>query len=182
MNLVVNGDAESGAGGTATPVGSVTGWSIRQGAPSLVNYSLGGGYPTPSTPGPGNRGSRFFSGGNSPVTELVQDIAIPADVDGGSVRYALAGWLGGYLGQEDGVQLSVEFRDAKGAPLALSVLGPVTAAERGFRTALLQRTAASAVPPGTRGARVRLVFTRAGGTSNDGYADSISLTLTEGTA
>lgn len=73
----------------------------------------------------------------------------------------------------------MEFRDAKGTPVALSVLGPVTATERGSRTALLKRTASATVPPGARTARVLLVFTRSGGgTSNDGYADAVSLTLT----
>ncbi|WP_455362496.1 phosphoesterase [Streptomyces sp. SYSU K21746] len=185
MNLVVNGDAESGPGGTAQPVGAVTGWVIKQGAPALINYSLGGGYPTPADPGPAQRGSRFFSGGNSPRTALVQDIALPAAgptgqaaVDAGQVRYAVSGWLGGYATQEDGVRLSVEFRDAKGTPVALSVLGPVTAGERGSRTALVERKAQAAVPPGARTARLLLVFTRTGGgTSNDGYADAISLTL-----
>ncbi|MFE3434463.1 phosphoesterase [Streptomyces sp. NPDC059171] len=184
MNLVVNGDAESGPGGSAEPVGSVNGWRIAQGAPALIDYSLGGGYPGPSDPGPAQRGSRFFSGGNAPRTALVQDIDLPragatgrAAVDAGRVRYAVRGWLGGYAGQEDGVRLSVEFRDAKGTPVALSVLGPVTAGERKGRTALLERKAASTVPPGARSARVLLVFTRSGGTSNDGYADAISLTL-----
>ncbi|GAB2948563.1 MULTISPECIES: phosphoesterase [unclassified Streptomyces] len=184
MNLVVNGDAESGPGGSAEPVGSVNGWRIAQGAPALIDYSLGGGYPGPSDPGPAQRGSRFFSGGNAPRTALVQDIDLPragatgrAAVDAGRVRYAVRGWLGGYAGQEDGVRLSVEFRDAKGTPVALSVLGPVTAGERKGRTALLEREAASTVPPGARSARVLLVFTRSGGTSNDGYADAISLTL-----
>lgn len=186
MNLVVNGGAESGPGGTAEPVGTVTGWVIRQGAPALIAYSLGGGYPTPADPGPAQRGSRFFSGGNSPRTSLVQDIALPAAgatgqaaVDAGRVRYAVGAWLGGYATQEDGVRLSVELRDAKGTPVALSVLGPVTAAERGSRTGLVERKHSAAVPPGARTARVLLVFTRSGsGTSNDGYADGISLTLT----
>jgi hypothetical protein len=186
VNLVVNGDAESGPGGTAEPVGAVTGWVIRQGAPALIGYSLGGGYPTPADPGPAQRGSRFFSGGNAPRTALVQDIALPAAgatghaaVDAGRVRYAVGAWLGGYATQEDGVRLSVEFRDAKETPVALTVLGPVTAAERGSRTGLVARKASAAVPPGARSARVLLVFTRTGGgTSNDGYADGISLTLT----
>lgn len=186
MNLVVNGDAESGPGGSAEPVQGVTGWVVREGAPALIAYDLGGGYPMPSDPGPADRGSRFFSGGNSPRTALVQDIALPsrgatgrAAVDAGRVRYTLAGWLGGYAAQEDGARLSVEFRDAKGTPVALSVLGPVTVAERGSRTALLKRTASATVPPGARTARVLLVFTRnGGGTSNDGYADAVSLTLT----
>ncbi|MCX4819320.1 phosphoesterase [Streptomyces sp. NBC_01142] len=186
MNLVVNGDAESGPGGSAEPVGTVTGWVIGQGAPALIAYSLGGGYPTPADPGPVQRGSRFFSGGNTPRTTLVQDIVLPAAgatgraaVDAGRVRYAVGAWLGGYAAQEDGARLSVEFRDTRGTPVALSVLGPVTAAERGARTGLVERTAAAAVPPGARSARVLLVFTRTGGgTSNDGYADGISLTLT----
>ncbi|MGA4843680.1 phosphoesterase [Streptomyces sp. G45] len=185
MNLVVNGDAESGAGGTADPVTGVRGWQVVQGAPALVAYSLGGGYPTPADPGPARRGSRFFSGGNSPRTALVQDVALPkggptgrSAVDAGRGGYTLTAWLGGYAGQEDGARLSVEFRDAKGTPVALSVLGPVSAAERGGRTALLERTAEALVPPTARSARLLLVFTRSGGgTSNDGYADALSLTL-----
>ncbi|UQA91929.1 phosphoesterase [Streptomyces halobius] len=190
MNLVVNGDAESGPGGTPEPVGSVTGWRITQGAPALIGYAFGGGYPTTGDPGPAQRGSRFFSGGNSPRTALIQDIVLSADgtsgrtaVDAGKVRFTLAAWLGGYATQEDGARLSVEFRDAKGTPLALAVLGPVAATERGSRTALVERKATAAVPPGARSARLLLVFTRTGsGTSNDGYADAISLTLTPTTA
>ncbi|MFD3525586.1 phosphoesterase [Streptomyces sp. NPDC058653] len=187
MNLLVNGDAEKGPGGTAEPVGSVVGWKVRKGAPALVGYDVGDGYPTPGDPGPGGEaGARFFSGGNSPVTVLVQETVLPASgatghraVDAGRVRYVLSGWLGGYAGQEDGVRLSVEFRDRAGTPLALSVLGPVGAAERGHATALLERSAEAAVPPGARSAFVQLSFTRSGGgTSNDGYADGISLRLT----
>lgn len=185
MNLVVNGDAESGPGGSAEPVGSVTGWVVAQGAPALVGYDVGGGYPTAAAPGPARRGSRFFSGGDSPRTVLVQDIALPTAgpagrgaVDAGRVRYTLTAWLGGYAAQEDGARLSVEFRDEAGTPTALSVLGPVTAAERGARTGLLERTASAAVPPGSRSARLLLVFTRSGGTSNDGYADAMTLGLT----
>ncbi|MGW7066760.1 phosphoesterase [Streptomyces sp. NPDC054855] len=185
MNLVVNGDAESGVGGTADPVSKVHGWKVTQGAPALIAYSLGGGYPTASDPGPARRGSRFYSGGNSPRTALVQDVDLPRSgptgrraVDGGKVRYTLAGWLGGFASQEDGARLSVEFRDAKGTPIALSVLGPVSAADRQSKTGLLERTAEAAVPPTARSARVLLVFTRGGsGTSNDGYADALSLTL-----
>ncbi|MCT2591446.1 phosphoesterase [Streptomyces sp. N2-109] len=184
MTLVVNGDAENGPGGTPEPVRSVTGWRITQGAPALINYDLGGGYPTPQDPGPAARGSRFFSGGNSPRTALTQDIELPrrgttghAAVDAGGVRYTVTAWLGGYATQEDGARLSVEFRDARGTPLALSVLGPVTAGERDGRTALVESTDSATVPPGARGARLLLVFTRSGGSSNDGYADAISLTL-----
>lgn len=185
MNLVVNGDAETGPGGTAEPVDTVHGWRLTQGAPALVPYDLGGGYPTPDDPGPTTRGTRFFTGGNSPRTALLQDIELPATgatghqaIDAGRVRYTLTAWLGGYADQQDGARLSVELRDTRGTPLALSVLGPVTAEERAGRTALLERTATAAVPPGSRTARLLLTLTRAGGTSNDGYADAVTLALT----
>lgn len=185
MNLVVNGDAESGPGGSAEPVAEVAGWKVAEGAPALIAYSLGNGYPGAADPGPADRGTRFFSGGNSPRTALVQDIALPRNgatgwrhIDAGRVSYTLSGFLGGYAAQEDGARLSVEFRDAQGTPVALSVLGPVTAAERLSRTALVERTATARVPRTARTARVLLVLTRSGGgTSNDGYADAISLTL-----
>ncbi|GAA2127532.1 hypothetical protein [Streptomyces synnematoformans] len=184
MNLVVNGDAETGPGGTAEPVGTVHGWRLTQGAPALVRYDLGGGYPAPGDPGPARRGSRFFTGGNSARTALVQDVDLPrhgatgrAAVDAGRVHYTLTAWLGGYAAQQDGARLSAELRDAHGTPLALSVLGPVTAEERGGRTGLLERAATAAVPPGARSARLLLTFTRAGGTANDGYADAVTLTL-----
>lgn len=184
MNLVVNGDAETGPGGTAEPVGTVHGWRLIQGAPALVGYDLGGGYPTPDDPGPATRGTRFFTGGNSARTALVQDIDLPRDgatgheaIDAGRVHYTLTAWLGGYADQQDGARLSAELRDAHGTPLALSVLGPVTAEERAGSTALLERTATAAVPPGARTARLLLAFTRAGGTANDGYADAVTLDL-----
>lgn len=181
VNLVVNGDAESGPGGAPEPTHSVVGWTVKEGAPALIGYDVGQGYPTASDPGPPQRGSRFFGGGNSPRTALAQDIELPERdaIDAGRVRFALTGWLGGYATQEDGVRLSVEFRDGKGTPVALAVLGPVTAEERESETGLVKRTAKAAVPGGARTARVLLVLTRSGsGPSNDGYADGISLTLT----
>ncbi|MFE1782030.1 phosphoesterase [Streptomyces sp. NPDC059506] len=185
MNLIVNGDAEAGPGGTADPVARVTGWRVVEGAPALVGYDVGQGYPTAADPGPPRRGSRFFSGGESPRTVLVQDVELPAAgrtgrgrVDAGHVRFTVSAWLGGYAAQEDGARLSVEFRDAAGTPVALAVLGPVTSGERQGRTGLVERSATAALPPGARTARVLLVLTRTGtGTSNDGYADAISLTL-----
>ncbi|MBB5936143.1 phosphoesterase [Streptomyces zagrosensis] len=186
MNLVVNGDAEAGPGGNVEPVASVTGWAVTQGAPALIGYDIGGGYPSPADPGPARRGSRFFSGGNSPRTALVQDVRLPRHgrtgrraVDQCAVRFTAAAWLGGYAGQQDGARFSVEFRDAHGTPLALAVLGPVAAGERENRTGLVERTSTGTVPPRSRTARLLLVFTRSGGgTSNDGYADALSLTLT----
>ncbi|MDT0378115.1 phosphoesterase [Streptomyces sp. DSM 42041] len=184
-----NGDAEQGPGGTDAPVDAVTGWKVTEGAPALIRYDFGEGHPGPKDPGPPRRGSRFFAGGTSPRTTLLQDVALPTDgatgrgaVDAGGVRFRAAAWLGGFGDQEDGARLSVEFRDGRGTPVALAVLGPLTATERDGRTGMFERTAEAAVPPGARSVRLVLALTQDGGAANDGYADALSLTLHGGSA
>lgn len=177
-NLIVNPGADAGPGGTGQPTPTVPGWSTVEGAPAVIAYGASG-YPTASSPGPADRGANLLGGGDSPRTRLSQQLTLPltAQVDAGAVAFDFGGWLGGYAGQDDGVRLSVEFLDAAGRPLGVVVLGPVTATERGGTTGLLRRGLRGTVPPGSRTARVLLLFTRDGGTSNDGYADSLWLTL-----
>lgn len=184
-----NGDAELGPGGTDAPVTAVPGWKVTEGAPALVGYGFGGGLPGPSDPGPPRRGNRYFAGGTTPRTTLLQDVALPESgatgrkaVDAGRVRFRAVAWLGGFEEQEDGARLSVEFRDDRGTPVALAVLGPVTSTERSGRTGTFERTAEATVPPGSRSARIVLALTQHGGDTNDGYADALSLTLHEPTA
>lgn len=179
-----NGDAEQGPGGSDEPVTSVTGWEIVEGTPTLIGYDFAKGLLTRQDPGPPRRGSRYFAGGTAARTTLLQDVALPADgvtgraaVDAGTVRFRAAAWLGGPGDQQDGARLSVEFRDAAGVPVALAVLGPVTAEERNHLTGTYERTAEAAVPPGARTARVLLALTRDGGDTHGGYADALSLVL-----
>ncbi|WP_211277983.1 hypothetical protein [Couchioplanes caeruleus] len=179
-NLIANGGAESDPGGTGQP-SAVTGWTVLEGAAAVVAYGTPG-YPAPGGPGPADRGRNFLSGGTSARTRLTQLVTLPgtAQIDAGTTRFDFAGWLGGYAEQDDGVRLSLEFLSAAGTPLGLCVLGPVTATDRGRATGLLRRAGAGTVPPSSRTARVLLLFTRDGGTFNDGYADSLSLSLTAG--
>ncbi|MFI5491316.1 hypothetical protein [Actinoplanes sp. NPDC051859] len=179
-NLIANGGAESDPGGTGQP-SAVTGWTTSEGTAAVVAYGTPG-YPTAGGPGPQDRGRNFLTGGNSALTRLTQVVTLPdpAQIDAGTTRFDFTGWLGGYAGQDDGARLSLEFLSATGAPLALSVLGPVTATQRGSVTGLLARSGSGTVPPGSRLARVVLLMTRDGGTANDGYADDISLVLTAG--
>ena len=58
-----------------------------------------------------------------------------------------------------------------------TTIGPVTPAERESVSNLLPRTAAFAVPAGTRSIRVTITATRAQGDYNDGYVDNVSLSL-----
>jgi hypothetical protein len=177
-NLIANGGFESDAGGAGQP-SAVTGWSTLEGAAAVIAYGTAG-FPTATGPGPADRGRNFAGGGTAARTRLRQQVSMPwaGQIDAGVVRFDLAGWLGGYADQDDGARLSCEFLDAAGVPLGVCVLGPVTAAERGQVTGLLRRGQTGVVPPGSRTARTVLLFTRDGGTSNDGYADSLSLVLT----
>ncbi|HUQ55361.1 hypothetical protein [Lentzea sp.] len=162
--LIANGDAEQG----------LTGWLTVAGAPVVLRYDTGQGYPGPADPGPAQRGAAFFGGGDTPLSTLRQTVTLPRRAS----RFEVSAWLGGYAAQQDGARLSVEFLDSGGTPRGLVVLGPVTAEERAGRTGLVERTARGTVPPGSRTAVVTLQMTRSGGgTSNDGYADNISFTV-----
>ncbi|MFD5565636.1 alkaline phosphatase family protein [Kitasatospora griseola] len=183
-NLIVNGDAEcadasvSGYDGVTLP-----GWQAV-GVPTAVAYGAPNGFPSTGTPGPGNRGNAFFSGGPVGSSTLSQtaDVSAAADrIDAGGVTYNLSGWLGGYAVENSTATLTATFRGGSGASLGTTRIGPVSATDRGLTTALLQRTATGTLPAGTRSIAVALQLTRessrTGTAYNDAYADNLSLTI-----
>src|SRR5581483_5699010 len=148
-NLIVNGDAEAGPGAPDdASVVPVPGWST-EGNFTATQYSLPGS-PTPSDPGPADRGVNYFIGGPSnSASRAVQVVDVSgraAAIDGGGVTFTLSGYLGGYGSQGDSAVLTATFRDASGTPLGSAAIGPVTPAERSGQTGLLQRTASGSVP------------------------------------
>ena len=177
VNLIVNGDAEAGPSSPAPPPG----FTVVGGARAL-DYANGGGFPTASTPGPTDRGLNFFYGGNSAVSSLSQTIGLTAAdglvIDAGLASYDLRGYLGGFAGQNDNARLTADFRDSSDLSLGMATIGPVLNADRGGVTALILQETIGAVPIGTRSIDVTILFTRTAGTSNDGYADNLSLVLT----
>lgn len=179
-NLIANPGAEDGPGGTGGPVASIPGWHVLDGSATVIRYDADSGYPRLSDPGPSQRGRQFFGGGPVPRTRLAQDIVLPdpSGIDKARVRFSFSGWLGGCAGQQDGARLSLEFRNRSGNPTGLVVLGPATSADRSSLTGFVERRATGTVPPYSRWARIVLLFTRTGGSSNDGYADELTLTLT----
>ncbi len=113
------------------------------------------------------------------LTQHVDVSGSAGTIDAGSTSYNLDGWLGGYLSQSDNAKVTVTFRNAAGTVLAgKGQIGPVTPTDRGGVTGLLRRSFSGVVPVGARSADVVVTATRSGGTNNDGYADSLSLTLT----
>jgi hypothetical protein len=181
-NRLVNGNAEAGIAGPGHPTTvAIPGWTVAGGM-STIGYSVGGGYPTATSPGPSARGAAFFSGGTAATATLTQTVSLSTtatDVDAGSVDYALTGWLGGYLTQTDYAKVVITFKNSGGTSLGTAQIGPVTPADRGDVTGLLQRTAAGGVPVGARSITVTVTAARDSGTNNDGYADNLSLVLSK---
>lgn len=179
-NLLVNGDAESVAA-ASSGVTSFSGWTT-DGNVTILQYGVGD-YIAPSSPGPASRGNNFFYGGSVGTSSVSQSVSLSfaaTAIDAGSASYTLSGWLGGWSGQDDSVTVTAAFFDASQKLIgSSSTIGPVSAAERGSVTALLERSATAVVPSGARSVTVTMAFSRASGSANDGYADNISLILAQ---
>lgn len=179
-NLLTNGTAEAGEGSpdgyTVLPVPKWT----TEGNFTVVLYGAPA-FPAADSPGPAKRGLKFFSGGpDNPQSTMRRTLnlkPLAADIDTGTVKGTLSGYLGGYASQEDHADVAVTWVDATGAELGTTALQTVTATDRGGVTGLLKRKAVATVPSGTRSARVVVTMTRTEGAYNDGYADSLSLIL-----
>jgi hypothetical protein len=186
-NLLYNGGAEQSTGrDTAEVNAGLAGWSDT-GAMTAIRYGAPEGHPGARTPGPPSRGHAFFCGGaaqQSEVSQLLDVATLARDIDGGTVRFELSGWLGGFADQRDQASVSAEFLDEDGVAIGRGVIGPVTVQERREAfggepeawTGLLRREASGPVPPGTRRIRV-LLSAVSGAGSNDGYADELALIL-----
>ncbi|MFI6051344.1 alkaline phosphatase family protein [Streptomyces violascens] len=181
-NLLADQGGESAA--LCSPSGldgmTVPGWTITGGEPDVVCYGAASGFPTTGTPGPPTRGKGFFAGGatgNSGLNQNVDVSSAASAIDTGQVVYHLSGWLGGYASQNDRVALSGTFLDGSGHTLGTTTLGPVTSTDRGNTTKLLNKTGSGTLPTRTRTIKVALTFTWSGGSTTDGYADDLSLTL-----
>jgi hypothetical protein len=174
-NLIINGNAE--AAGAGVPGFTTTGNF------ETVAYGTSGGFPGAASPGPVDRGSRFFSGGPSNsfsrATQVVDISAFSSSIDGTGVSFALSGFFGGFSSQNDRAILVARFLDGIGSFISGVTIGDITAANRGNVTGLLADSTTSVVPLGARTVSLQLDMTRSSGAYNDGYADNLSLVFTE---
>jgi hypothetical protein len=136
-------------------------------------------------------GANFFAGGPNTADSFAEQFpditGAAAEIDAGHVRADLSAYLGGVGSQGDAATITVTFnsdpQDDGGTDLGTLTVGPVTAADRNDQTTLLRRDASATVPPGTRSAHVVIEAARAtdGGAYDDGYADNVSLVLSDNT-
>ncbi|PZR72965.1 MAG: hypothetical protein DLM73_11700 [Chthoniobacterales bacterium] len=175
INLIVNGNAETGVGSANGNPVFVSGWTVSS-AFTMIPYTPGTGYPGPGDPGPNDRGNNFFAGGNgaavSTATQNINLSANAADINQGDVIFDLSGYFGGFSGDNDNARLSATFFNDT-TSLGIATVGHVTAKDRGSATGLLLRRGSGIVPVDTTRVVITLTMTRISGASNDGYADSL---------
>ncbi len=185
-NLVQNPGAEQPAApASEAEQAAPTGWET---APNFTVMAYGrAGFPPKSVSDGIGGGSNLFAGGPSDEISSAQqfvDISgSAAEIDSGHVRASLSAYLGGAGSQGDAASVTVTFNSGTlgdgsnvGSPLTI---GPVTPEDRHNETTLLRREASATVPTGARSALVAITATRTVAPYNDGYADNVSLTLSE---
>ncbi|MBI4893525.1 MAG: hypothetical protein HY821_23085 [Acidobacteria bacterium] len=179
-NLLKNPGAEDGnASPDYSGLSAIPSWTTDGGV-SVISWTSGADYLSPSSPGPTDRGRNFFSGGYSSTASMYQVVDLSSyssAIDAGTQPYTLSGWLGGWDGQDDNATLTATFKDSSGATLGTAKIGPVLSADRSGNSGLLQRISSANLPARTRSATITAAFTRTSGSSNDGYADNFNFSL-----
>ncbi len=186
-NLAVNPGGEATKGesshNTAKPV---PGWNAPYSF-GVASYSTGNIRLT--DPGPEDRGvnnqNYFFARTYGKTADAQQniDVTLAKDrIDAGGVTYKLSAWVGGEGRYDDPATVKVIFYDANGAALGgTGQVGPVTAADRAGKDALLFRAAEGTVPPGTRVIEIRMTFASASGSGHPAAeVDNVTVTLHSG--
>jgi hypothetical protein len=178
-NLLFNGDAEANSGTNGYTPDRGIAWWFDVFSMTLGRYDGSTNFPGAASPGPTHRGLNFFLGGTNATSLLSQRLDLSpfaTDLDDPGVDFALSGWFGGVGAQADSASLTVRFLNASNVLLGSQTVGPVTAAERGGVTGLLERSTNGVVPAGTRLAEFTLTA-QATNNANDALADNLSFVL-----
>ncbi|MEY9874668.1 hypothetical protein ABH931_004168 [Streptacidiphilus sp. MAP12-33] len=178
---LANPGAETGSCGQGTGGYPAQGWTATSNIPQQVCYGAPS-YPTTAQgpKAPATPGNAFFDGGpyaSSQMTQKVDVSSESAQIASGTLPYDLSGWIGGYSSQGDNAGVVATFLDANGASLGTATLAPVTPAQRGNQTELLQEQATGTVPAGTVSVQFTVNFQRKAGTDDDGYCDDLGMTF-----
>lgn len=121
-----------------------------------------------------------FDGGSTATASMSQTVSVSGQasrIATGTLPYSLSAWIGGYSTQGDNAGLVATFLNASGGSLGTATLAPVTAAQRGNQTELVEETATGTVPIGTSSVTFTVNDTRQAGTGDDGYVDNIAMSF-----
>ena len=194
VELIQNGGFETNDGFNGDNDGF--GWMNSDGIPvfDVYSHSTQIYYEGPAPTGAGDWYMHTVGVSNSEGVYQEVDLTIaatPSQIDAGTVQFDLSGWLAGYTAQDDHPDLSLQFFDAGGAPIAGALVldgseyGPgsnfvttVTGADPDTFdnpiAAWKQYQAVQGVFIGARTARVSVLASSLTGNGNDNYIDLVS--------
>jgi hypothetical protein len=181
-NLIRNPGAETAGRSNA----EIPAWRIIAGmaSPGVSTYADRPDAPGPDSPGPEDRGEHLFWGGHNNGRSGIRQ-RIPVDpawkdaIRAGRVKAAFSAFLGGLLEKPDAATATLIFEDGHSRSLGRIGLAPVTSLDREGKTGLLSASGDAAVPPKTAAFAVEIRFAGSGRHSNAGFADNVSLILSE---
>jgi uncharacterized protein (TIGR03437 family) len=182
-NLILNGDAESGAAGTTTAaVASIPNWTRATGNANVLPYTIVG-YLVSTDPAPPTHGFNYFAGDPKAggASSLTQDIDVSSgasSINGGNVKFTASVYLGSAKGTglAPTSQMAVAFKNAGGQTFTTVTVGPL-----GYNGDGLQfQEQIGLVPSGT--VTITVTLTLNSGCENAaecawGAADNLSLIL-----
>ena len=183
-NLILNPGAETLGRGE---IDNLADWSPADALGSVrrLSYGAGDDNPSPTGPGPDDRGAQLFASGTGGAPSGIEQ-SIPVDrkwkhaIDHGRVIASFSGFLGGALGTPSLATARLRFLDADGRQTGDLLLSGVGPREREDKTGLVPVESRTRVPSGTRTIRVDLSFgATGGGRQHQSYADNLELMLSE---
>lgn len=161
----------------------ISGW--QDSAPATINTyaTMGGGGELSLSerleiPVPPDKGNCFFVGHEDcTITQEISVAELFYKINRGEIGYELSGWIGGWQGHEDYLEITAFFFDYSGQLVGSAKIGPVTAKERNHQTCFVERSDKGTIPPGTRKIIISLTTTKREGRTADSYADNLKLVL-----
>jgi hypothetical protein len=180
-NLVANPGAETVVGETEIP-----GWGVIEGmaTPRIFFYDDNPDNPSPTGPGPQERGFHLFAGGaDGELSGMRQFIELDGSMLEASLqnrlKFSFGAFLGGKLLEQEHASVSLTFLDPNEQVLERIELPAITEREREGQTGLFPVAMSDYVPAGTRLILVEVIFRGFEGGFNDGYVDNLELVLFE---
>jgi hypothetical protein len=180
VNLLWNAGAETQSTYETGAFPLIPGWRV------LAPFRLA--RHTSDLPGPSDGGTNYFAGQLDPLARIEQTLdltPLAAEIDRGTLRFTLAGWLGARKQLPATIDLFVEFLNESRKVQESVHLGPIgleerraaLGVERGIpKAGFLERSADGKVPRRARAARIVLLAEGANGVKET-MADALSFVL-----
>lgn len=184
VNVIDNGTFEEGfLGSSPLQLTNPSGWEgINNSTSDVIQYELNNEAPSLAYAKANGFGALVLSDGFGGSAGLAQEVdlrGMTTLIQAHRLRIAASVFLGGVGADSDSAQMQIQFLDADRAPIAggLVPFPPVTAAERGNVTMLVQRPEDQPIPATAAFMRTQIQFNYLGGSVANGLVDNVSVVI-----